>query len=134
MKIAPESVERIISQLRFKNGLITAVVRDYKTKEVLMVAYQNREAVKRTFLDGQMYYWSRSRKKLWLKGENSKHRQLLRRAYVDCDGDAILYDVKQVGGACHKGYRSCFFREIKNGELAVVRRKIFEPAEVYSSK
>lgn len=134
MKLSARSLERIISSLKFQNGLVTAVVRDYRTKEVLMVASQNREAVKRTLLEGRMYYWSKSRRKLWMKGEESGHLQFLKRAYLDCDGDSVLYDVKQAGGACHEGYRSCFFREIKNGTLKVVGKRVFDPKKVYSSE
>ncbi|TDA30997.1 MAG: phosphoribosyl-AMP cyclohydrolase, partial [Hadesarchaea archaeon] len=100
----------MVRRLNFGEGLVTAVVQDWKTGEVLMVAHQDREAVRKTLTTGLMHYWSRSRKKLWLKGESSGHLQHLKGVRVDCDGDAVLYLVRQVGGACHEGYRSCFFR------------------------
>jgi phosphoribosyl-AMP cyclohydrolase len=98
---------------------------------MLMVAFQNREAVLRTLTEGVMYYWSRSRRKLWLKGEESGHEQLLRGVRIDCDGDALLYDVKQVGGACHKGYFSCFHLEVRKGRIVVRAKPVFKPEEVY---
>ncbi len=96
-----------------------------------MVAQQNKPAVLKTLRTGLMHYWSRSRRKLWLKGEQSKHYQRLREVLVDCDGDALVYDVEQVGAACHKGYWSCFYRKIKNGKLARMLKRKFEPKEVY---
>jgi phosphoribosyl-AMP cyclohydrolase len=117
--------------LKFRDGLVTAVTRDFRTKEVLMVAMQNRRAVLKTLTTGLMYYWSRSRGKLWLKGEQSGHYQRVRRMLVDCDGDVLLFDVKQVGVPCHKGYRSCFYREVKQGKLVTVLKRKFRPEEIY---
>jgi phosphoribosyl-AMP cyclohydrolase len=96
-----------------------------------MVAQQNGEAVLKTLMTGLMHYWSRSRRKLWLKGEESKHYQRVRAVLIDCDGDALLYDVEQVGAACHEGYWSCFYRKIKGGKLVRVLKRKFEPRKVY---
>jgi len=133
LKFRPELVRRVFGVLKFRKGLITAVVRDYRTKDVLMVAAQNQKAVERTLLEGRMFYWSRSRKKLWLKGEKSGNFQILQRVWLDCDGDVILYDVKQIGGACHEGFRSCFYREIKKGKIVVVGKKVFDPKKAYKN-
>jgi len=121
----------IVRSLEFREGLVTAVARDFKTKDVLMVANMNRQAVLKTLTTGSMYYWSRSRRKLWLKGEQSKHYQFVRDVFVDCDGDALVFDVEQIGGACHDGYQSCFYRKVRGGKLARVLKKAFSPKEVY---
>ncbi|MDF2955059.1 phosphoribosyl-AMP cyclohydrolase [Candidatus Alkanophaga liquidiphilum] len=110
--------------------LIHAIAQDYKTGEVLMLAHMNREALEKTLETGVAHYWSRSRKKLWKKGETSGHLQIVKEILVDCDGDALLLKVEQVGGACHTGYRSCFFRTL-NGK--VVGKKVFEPEEKYGT-
>ena len=93
-------------------GLIPVVVQEYKTKEVLMVAYMNEEALKRTLDTGHVTYWSRSRKKLWLKGETSGNTQKVRKILVDCDYDVLLLLVEQKGNACHTGKRSCFHNQL----------------------
>jgi phosphoribosyl-AMP cyclohydrolase len=108
--------------------LIPAVAQDWKTGEVLMLAYMNDEALQKTRETGIAHYWSRSRKKLWLKGESSGHIQRVKEIRVDCDGDAILLLIEQEGGACHTGYRSCFYRTI-DGQI--VGEKVFEPDDVY---
>jgi len=110
------------------NGLVPAIVQDFETKEVLMLAYMNDEALARTRETGKAHYWSRSRKKLWLKGESSGHFQLVKEIRIDCDQDAILLLIEQEGGACHTGYRSCFYRTIDG---KVVGEKVFEPEDVY---
>jgi phosphoribosyl-AMP cyclohydrolase len=120
-----------VKGLKFRGGLVTSVARDLETKDVLMVAMQNRQAVLRTLTTGLMYYWSRSRGKLWLKGEQSGHYQKVRKVLVDCDGDVLLFDVEQVGGACHEGYRSCFYREVKQGRLITVLKRKFRPEDIY---
>jgi phosphoribosyl-AMP cyclohydrolase len=108
--------------------LIPAVAQDWKTGEVLMLAYMNNEALQKTRETGIAHYWSRSRKKLWLKGESSGHFQRIKEIRVDCDEDAILLLVEQEGGACHTGYRSCFYRTIDG---KIVGEKVFEPDDVY---
>ncbi len=116
--------------------LIIAISQDYKSSEVLMVAYMNKEALIKTLDTGKAHYWSTSRNKLWLKGESSGHTQEVQEILTDCDEDAVLLKVKQNGGACHEGYYSCFFRKIqeKNGDLELVREKVFEPENVYGEK
>ena len=114
------------------NGLIPAVIQDYKTNKVLMVGFMNEEAYKRTLKDKKAWYFSRTRNKLWLKGETSGNFQLVREILVDCDNDTLLLKVEQVGkAACHKGYESCFFRKL-DGKIA--GKKIFEPEKVYKKK
>jgi phosphoribosyl-AMP cyclohydrolase len=113
-------------------GLVPAIVQDEKTGEVLMLAYMNREAWNRTIETGKATYWSRSRGRLWVKGEQSGHVQLVRDILIDCDEDVILLKVEQIGGAaCHTGYRSCFFRRIRRNGVEIVGRKIFDPEETY---
>ncbi len=117
-----------IEDLKFEDGLITAIAQDYKTGDVLMVAFMDREALKKTIETKRAYYWSRSRRKLWKKGESSGNEQVVHDILIDCDADAVLLKVEQTGGACHTGYRSCFYRTIE-GE--VIGEKLFEPDEVY---
>jgi phosphoribosyl-AMP cyclohydrolase len=115
-------------------GLVPAIVQDHDTGEVLMLAYMNQEAWNRTLATGRAHFWSRSRKKLWCKGETSGHTQEIREVYVDCDLDTVLLRVHQVGGAaCHEGYRSCFYRKVEGGELKVAGARVFDPMEVYAS-
>lgn len=115
-----------------KAGLIPAIIQDYKTGEVLMMAYMNGEALKRTLTTGKAHFYSRSRKKLWLKGETSGHIQKVKEIRFDCDADCLLVKVEQKGGACHTGYRSCFYRKLdKKGKVKIVGKKVFEPDEVY---
>ncbi|PKL68926.1 MAG: phosphoribosyl-AMP cyclohydrolase [Methanobacteriales archaeon HGW-Methanobacteriales-1] len=134
--------------LNFKhniNGqnLIIAISQDFKTSEVLMVAYMNEEALKKTLKTKKAHYWSTSRNKLWLKGESSGHIQFVEEVLVDCDEDAILLKVKQEGGACHTGYYSCFYRKIDlddldklndTEKLEKIGKKIFEPEEIYGER
>lgn len=114
------------------NGLLPAIVQDFRTNEILMLAYINQESWRQTMATGKAHFWSRSRNKLWLKGETSGHVQLVREILVDCDLDTVVFKVEQVGGAaCHEGYRSCFFRRVAGQGLAVVGERIFDPAKVY---
>jgi len=114
-------------------GLIAAVVQDAGSGEVLMVAWMNAEAYAETVRTGRAVYYSRSRGKLWRKGEESGHVQTVRSIYVDCDADAVLLKVEQAGAACHEGYRSCFFREVTAEGLKIVAQRLVDPAEVYRS-
>ena len=114
--------------MEIKGDLVPAIVQDAESGEVLMLAYMNREALAKTLETGKAHYWSRSRGKLWLKGESSGHFQKVVEARIDCDQDAILLKVRQEGGACHTGYRSCFYRDL-DGE--VVGEQVFDPDEVY---
>jgi phosphoribosyl-AMP cyclohydrolase len=113
-------------------GLAPAIVQDAATGEVLMLAYMNEEAYLRTLESGEAHFWSRSRKSLWRKGATSGHVQKVRAVRLDCDSDAVLLLVEQAGGAaCHTGYRSCFYRELKDGAVAECCPMIFDPKEVY---
>ena len=115
-----------------KESLLPVIVQDINRGEVLMMAWMNREALKKTITSGKAYFWSRSRKKLWLKGENSGHYQLVREMWIDCDEDTLLIKVEQIKAACHKGYKSCFFRKIdKEGKIELMGEKVFEPGKVY---
>jgi phosphoribosyl-AMP cyclohydrolase len=113
-------------------GLVPAVAQDAETGEVLMLAWMNREAFEETVRTGRAVYFSRSRNKLWRKGEESGHVQEVVGVYVDCDADTVLLKVRQVGGAaCHEGYKSCFFRRLDGAELTVVGERVFDPKKVY---
>jgi phosphoribosyl-AMP cyclohydrolase len=113
-------------------GLITAVVVDDATGEVLMVAWMNDEAVKQTLSTRKATFYSRSRRKMWVKGEESGHVQEVKSVRVDCDQDTLVVRVTQKGGACHEGYRSCFYREITPaGGLRVIAERLFDPKAVY---
>ena len=114
--------------LKFVNGLIPVIVQDAQSKDVLMMAYANEEAVRLTQETHFAHYYSRSRKKLWKKGEESGHFQKVTRVLADCDEDCLIYEVDQTGAACHLGYRSCFFRTLDG---AVVGTKVFDPGKVY---
>lgn len=114
------------------NGLLPAIVQDYATKEVLMLAYINDRAWQETLKTGKAHYWSRSRNKLWLKGETSGHQQLIKKILVDCDADTVIYQVEQLGGAaCHTGHRSCFFRQVTEAGFETLDEPVFDPVEVY---
>ena len=114
------------------DGLVPAIVQEYRTGNVLMLAYVNREAWEKTLQTGKAHYWSRSRNKLWLKGETSGNVQIIKDILIDCDQDTVIYKVDQQGGAaCHKGYHSCFYRKIKDGDAVVIEQQVFDPAEVY---
>ena len=115
-------------------GLVPVIIQDIKTNEVLMHAWMNEEALRKTVVTEKTYFWSRSRKRLWLKGESSGHYQLVKEIYIDCDRDTLLIKVEQIKGACHLGYKSCFFRKlIKKEGWKTVKERVFEPKEVYSS-
>ncbi|HLC65761.1 MAG TPA: phosphoribosyl-AMP cyclohydrolase [Candidatus Nanoarchaeia archaeon] len=114
------------------NGLVPVITQDYKTNEVLMLAFMNKKAFETTLKEGKACYFSRSRKKLWRKGEESGHIQKVRGIYVDCDSDAILLKVEQIGNAaCHTGYKSCFHRKMEKGKLKTIGKKVFNPKAVY---
>lgn len=118
-----------------EDGLIPAIVQHFESGEILMLAYINKEAWQKTLETGKAHFWSRSRNKLWLKGESSGHVQMIHEIYVDCDEDTVVYKVDQLGGAaCHKGYRSCFFRKVEDTEFKTVGDLVFDPKEVYGSK
>jgi phosphoribosyl-AMP cyclohydrolase len=114
------------------DGLIAVVAQDFSSQRVLTVAWMNREALQETVNSQQAVYWSRSRKRLWRKGEESGHTQKVREVRIDCDADAILLKVEQVGGiACHTGRESCFFRKLENGKWVTVDPVLKDPAAIY---
>ena len=126
-KISCEEAARIVEQLNFSklDGLIPIVTQDWKTGEVLMVAFANKEAVIKSLTTGFAHYWSRSRKKLWMKGETSGNFQIIKEVRVDCDEDTILLKVEQINAACHTGFYSCFYRKINSeGKYSVIGKKL----------
>jgi phosphoribosyl-AMP cyclohydrolase len=126
-----------LTQLKFDAaGLIPAIVQEHKTGKVLMMAWMNREALERTVATNQMHFFSRSRNKLWLKGESSGHVQHVKAIRTDCDADVLLVEVEQVGAACHEGYQSCFFREHQRGgsDWKIIEPRVFDPEQVYAKK
>jgi len=113
-------------------GLVPAIAQDVATGQVLMLAWMNREAFEETVRTGRACYFSRSRGKLWRKGEESGNVQEVREIFVDCDADTILLKVQQIGGAaCHEGYASCFFRKLESGALTTIGERLFDPKQVY---
>ena len=113
-------------------GLVPAIAQDAATGQVLMMAWMNRESFDETVKTRRACYWSRSRGKLWRKGEESGHVQVVKEIFVDCDADTILLKVNQIGGAaCHEGYASCFFRQLDGNELKVIATRLFDPKAVY---
>ncbi len=117
----------LIDEVTFdEKGLVTAIAQDAETNQVLMLAYMNRETLQETLDTGTMVYWSRSRRQRWLKGETSGHTQQVKEIAIDCDGDALLFKIDQKGGACHKGYVSCFFRTRKDESWETTGKKIEE--------
>ncbi|MCJ8332067.1 MAG: phosphoribosyl-AMP cyclohydrolase [Lentisphaeria bacterium] len=114
------------------DGLIPAIAQDFDSGDVLMLAYINEDAWKHSLETGNATYWSRSRSKLWKKGEESGNVQKIKEIYIDCDNDTVVFKVEQVGGAaCHTGHRTCFFRKVENDELITIGEKIFDPDTVY---
>ena len=114
-------------------GLVPVITQDATTGEVLMLAYANQAAWEATLASGKATYYSRSRKKLWVKGESSGNLQMIKEIRIDCDNDTLLFKVEQIGGAaCHKGYRSCFFTKVEgDGTGRITQERVFDPAEVY---
>ncbi|NVM29265.1 MAG: phosphoribosyl-AMP cyclohydrolase [Candidatus Helarchaeota archaeon] len=134
MKWDLTSAEQFVKQLDFSkaNGLVVVITQDWQTNEILMCGFANREAIVKSLMTGYAYYFSRSRKALWKKGETSGHVQEIKEVLIDCDGDAVLFKIEQKVATCHKGYRSCFHRKLNaNGELKVIGERIFDPEKVY---
>ena len=119
---------------RGEAGLLPAIAQDAATGEVLMLAWMNEAAFTETVRTGRAVYYSRSRGKLWFKGEESGHVQSVRGIYIDCDADAILLKVDQEGVACHEGYRSCFFRELTPHGPQITQDRLIDPQQVYQRK
>lgn len=126
-------MELLIKELKFgEDGLIPVVVQHCESGTVLMMAYMNKEALELSIKTGKAHYWSRSRKKLWFKGETSGHIQHIKSISVDCDGDTLLMKVEQKGGACHTGHYSCFYRKLENDGLIQQGSPVFDAEEIYS--
>ena len=123
--------------------LVIGIAQDYETNEILMVAFMNKEAVEQTLKTKKAHYYSTSRQKQWLKGESSGNVQTVKEMYIDCDADAIIMKVEQIGAACHEGYRSCFFRQLDidkenididnltDDDVEVISERLFDPKEMY---
>ena len=123
----------ILNKIKYDaNGLVAAVMQDYENGEVLMVAYMNSESLKTTLETGKAHFWSRSRQKFWMKGESSGHTQEIKEVFIDCDGDCILFKIKQNVAACHTGFRSCFYRKWDGEKLIETGEKLFDEDDVYT--
>lgn len=116
-----------------QDGLLPAIAQDAQSGQVLMLAYMNQQAYEETLRTGQAVYWSRSRNRLWRKGEQSGHVQHVQRVLLDCDADTILLQVQQQGAACHEGFRSCFFRQVTDDGLQQIEPRLVDPQDVYKS-
>ncbi len=122
----------LLAEIKFdEHGLVTAVTQQHDTGEVLMVAWMTREAVRETLETGRVCYWSRSRNRLWRKGETSGQVQRLVELRLDCDGDTLLLRVEQTGVACHTGRRTCFYRAVRNGRLVTIADPVVDPELLY---
>jgi phosphoribosyl-AMP cyclohydrolase len=127
--------EEILAELTFnQDGLVPAIAQQFDNGEVLMMAWMNREAIAATLSEGQVVYWSRSRGKLWRKGESSGQVQALKEFRWDCDSDTLLLQVDQTGLACHTGRRNCFFRAVRNGEIQDIANVEIDPDDLYDRK
>ena len=127
----------LFDQLKFnKDGLVPAIVQDYTTKRVLMMAWMNRAALEKTIETGRACFWSRSRQEFWVKGQTSGHFQTVRDIAFDCDGDTLLLQVDQTGAACHEGYQSCFFRSVTSADpsFKITEPRFVDPENVYGKK
>jgi phosphoribosyl-AMP cyclohydrolase len=125
----------LLPEIKFDaQGLVTAVAQQHTSGEVLMVAWMNGEALERTVATGQVHYWSRSRQRLWQKGETSGQVQRLVELRLDCDGDTLLLLVDQHGVACHTGRRNCFFRALRDGKLVAIADPLVTPSELYGEE
>jgi phosphoribosyl-AMP cyclohydrolase len=125
----------LLAEIKFdERGLVAAVAQQHDTGEMLMVAWMNREAIERTVSTGQVHYWSRSRERLWRKGEQSGQAQRLVELRLDCDGDTLLLLVDQHGVACHTGRRNCFFRALRDGTLVTIAEPVVTPDKLYGEE
>jgi phosphoribosyl-AMP cyclohydrolase len=126
-----------LEKLKFNaDGLIPAIIQEQSTGRVLMMAWMNKESVRRSIEEGKTVFWSRSRQKYWIKGESSGNVQLIKDVAFDCDGDTLLFQVEQKGAACHEGYKSCFFRSVQQdgAEFQVTEPQLIKPEEMYGKK
>lgn len=129
------NLEEILEKLPFNSeGLLPAIAQQFDSNEVLMMAWMNKESLLETLQTNRVCYWSRSRKKLWRKGEESGQVQHLKNAFLDCDGDTLLLKVDQTGPACHTGRRSCFFFEIKTDTVEIITNPLINPEQLYCSQ
>ena len=127
-----EQIEKLFEEIKFDSkGLVPAIIQDAGNNEVLMLGFMNRESVIQTLSTGKTHFWSRSRSRLWMKGETSGHVQEVEEVRIDCDGDTLLIRVKQTEAACHTGYRSCFFRKWSSNTFESIGEKVFEEKDVY---
>ena len=125
-------MDKINIDFKKGDGMIPVIIQDFHSGEVLMLAYMNEEAYRLSESTGFAHYWSRSKERIWKKGETSGHVQEIKEMRIDCDNDTILIKVRQVGeAACHEGYRSCFFRRIDNNKTIIDGVKVFDPSKVY---
>ncbi|WP_456475201.1 phosphoribosyl-AMP cyclohydrolase [Candidatus Pyrohabitans sp.] len=132
-------MEKLLDKVNFRvklagEELAIAVVQDYLTQEVLMVAFMNREALEKTLTTKKMTYYSTSRRRLWVKGETSGNFQVVKEVRLDCDGDVLLFKVEQRGAACHEGFATCFHRVLREGEWLIQGERIFDPEKVYGGR
>ena len=129
----PSAAEALLDIVKFNShGLVCAIAQDEATGDILMQAWMNREAIEKTLATGKVHYYSRSRQKLWLKGESSGNVQELKELSIDCDGDTLVLKVNQIGGAaCHTGHRTCFYRVLTPEGLRAVGEPVFDPKDVY---
>ena len=133
-KFSQTEIEIFIEMLDFskiEGGLIPVITQDYESNQVLILAFANEEAVKKSLETGYAHFYSRSRNALWKKGESSGHVEEIVQVITDCDNDSLLFKVKQIGAACHKGYDTCFYSEFEKGALNIIGKKIFNPEDVY---
>ena len=127
----------LCDKLKFDaNGLIPAIIQEQSTGRVLMMAWMNRNSIEKTIATGKTHFWSRSRQQYWMKGESSGHTQTVKDIAFDCDADVLLIQVEQIGSACHKGYKSCFFRSIENGgaDYKITEPQLETPEQIYGKK
>ena len=124
-----------INNLKFNDdGLIPAIIQEEGTGRVLMMAWMNADSIRDTIETGKTHFWSRSRQKYWMKGESSGNTQQVKDVAYDCDGDTLLIQVEQIGAACHEGYKSCFFRSVKEDAGVVTEERLVDPEELYGKK
>ena len=129
------ALREVLASIAFDaSGLVPAIAQQHDSGEILMVAWMNRAAIEATLREGQVVYWSRSRMKLWRKGESSGQTQRLVEFLIDCDGDTLLLKVDQTGVACHTGRRSCFYRALRDGRLETIAAVQTDPAKLYGAK
>ncbi len=128
--------EDFFDKLKFNaDGLIPAIIQEHRSGRVLMMAWMNAASIRQSMETGKTHFWSRSRRKLWMKGETSGHTQTIKQITFDCDGDTLLVQVEQTGAACHKGYLSCFYRTVDSrNQIAVIETRLQTPEAIYGEK